>query len=202
MEKVLCILIGYLFGCILTAEIVAKANNFDVREIDPDTPHRGNPGMANIMLNVGFKQGLIVFVGDSLKAILAMLISYKLFKDFKFAYIYGGFGSILGHNFPFYRNFNGGKGVLVTIIWFVAILPKQFWICLLVGGLTVALSGQLNLAAVVFPIVAIPIAYYVLGIEPTILVILSSILMVIRNCKDLVCIFQGKYKKVDLKKIK
>ena len=200
MGKIICLTIGYLFGCILTAEIVAKANNIDVREIDPESPHRGNPGMANIMLNVGFKQGLIVLFGDSLKAILAMLICYLIFRNNY--YIYGGFGCILGHNFPFYRKFNGGKGVLVTIIWFIAIMPKYFWITLLVAAIVVAISGKLNLGAVTFPIVAVPIAYKYLGIETTILVVISAILMVIRNYKDLVCIFKGKYNRVDLRKIK
>ncbi len=200
MGKLICLIIGYLFGCILTAEIVAKANNIDVKEIDPEAPHRGNPGMANIMLNVGFKQGLIVFIGDSLKAILAMLISYLIFRNNY--YIYAGFGCILGHNFPFYRKFNGGKGVLVTIIWFIVIMPKYFWISLLVAAIVVAISGKLNLGAVTFPIVAIPIAYKYLGIETTILVLISAILMIIRNYKDLVCIIKGKYNRVDLRKIK
>ena len=199
MEKIFCLLIGYLFGCILTASIVAKANKVDYKEIDPETPHRGNPGMANIMLNLGFKQGLIVLFGDSLKAILAMFIAYKLFKDVKYAYVYAGFGTILGHNFPFYQKFNGGKGVLVTIIWFVFIMPKYFWIALLVGALVVLITGKLNLAAVIFPLAAIPIAYLKINVEVTILVILSAILMIIRNYKDLVCIFNGQYDRINFK---
>lgn len=197
-EILLCLLFGYIFGCFLTAEIVAKANNVDLKNIDKTCPGKGNPGMANIMLNVGFKQGVLVFIGDSLKTIIPMLLASIIFKELEFASIYVGFGVLLGHNYPFWRRFNGGKGVLVTVMWFIFLLPKYCWICFAICALIVVVTGNLNIAAVALPFIGIPFAYTMYDMNIVVLVIISAIIMIIRNKNDLLNTIKGKYEKVTL----
>lgn len=111
--RIFSTLIGYVFGCFLTAEFIArKFAGKPVAEIGPT----GNPGMANVMDALGFKIGILVLLGDLLKCVLAMLLSAFLFRG-KAGWIvtlYAGLGCTIGHDFPFWRRFRGGKGVATS----------------------------------------------------------------------------------------
>ncbi len=114
--RVICIIIGYGFGLFQTAYIYGKLNNIDIRDFGS-----GNAGTTNAMRTLGKKAGIITFIGDILKAIICSILIYFVFKgivnDGHFVMIlrlYGGVGVILGHNFPFYMGFKGGKGVAAS----------------------------------------------------------------------------------------
>ncbi|MCR4991075.1 MAG: glycerol-3-phosphate 1-O-acyltransferase PlsY [Lachnospiraceae bacterium] len=117
MFRVYCLLIGYIFGLIQTAFVIGKINGIDIREHGS-----GNAGTTNTMRVLGRKAGLLVFLGDCLKCVIAILlclfIMKKLIPDYEnFRYLiklYTGMGCILGHNFPFYMQFKGGKGIACT----------------------------------------------------------------------------------------
>jgi len=109
-----CIIIGYLFGCIQTGYIYGRIKGIDIREHGS-----GNSGTTNILRTLGRKAGYITYLGDALKAIIAIfLIRYVIFTqpgaDNLLLTMYTGFGVVLGHNYPFYLNFKGGKGIAVT----------------------------------------------------------------------------------------
>ena len=111
LQKILCIIIGYIFGLFQTAFILGKINHIDIRDYGS-----GNSGTTNAMRTLGKKSGFITYFGDTIKAILAIVLTYFIFSKscdghmFLIA-LYTGFGVILGHNFPFYMNFRGGKGI-------------------------------------------------------------------------------------------
>lgn len=114
MERVICLVIGYLFGLFQTAYIYGKAHGIDIR-----SHGSGNAGTTNTLRVLGTKAGLIVFAGDVLKCILAVVLVRLLYgrthADQIYLYmLYAGMGAILGHNFPFYLNFKGGKGIAAT----------------------------------------------------------------------------------------
>lgn len=114
MERIVSLVIGYVFGLFQTAYIYGKANHIDIREFGS-----GNAGTTNAMRVLGKKAGIITYIGDCLKAILASLIVYLIFKeeaaDYRFVLrIYAGLGVVLGHNFPFYMGFKGGKGIAAS----------------------------------------------------------------------------------------
>lgn len=199
---IICIVIGYLLGSILTAEIVSKAKGKNVRQIDPTVDEgKGNPGMANVMINLGFKPGVLVFIGDALKTVLTFVLVYLLFKDVKL-FLYAGFGALLGHDFSFLYHFDGGKGVLVTIIWLIAIMPIYSWIVLVICAIVVLVTGMLNLSAVLLPLVAIPFAFVTLGIPAGIILIIVSLITVYRNRRDIRQMLDGTYHRVYLFKKK
>ena len=114
MIRLVCIFIGYIFGMFQTAFILGKIKGIDIREHGS-----GNAGTTNTLRVLGTKAGVIVFAGDMLKSILAILLVRTLFKA---AYsdiepllvIYTGAGCVLGHNFPFYLKFKGGKGIATS----------------------------------------------------------------------------------------
>ena len=104
------ILVGYLAGCFQTAYIVGKIN----RHIDIRQYGSGNAGTTNALRVMGLKLGLLTFAGDFLKSFLTVTIVLLLTKD-SLSAIAAGFGVILGHDFPAFLNFRGGKGIASTI---------------------------------------------------------------------------------------
>lgn len=114
MERIICLLIGYIFGLFQTAYFYGKANGIDIRKHGS-----GNSGTTNALRVLGTKAGLIVFAGDCLKCMIAIGIVKLVFggshpDTVYLLCLYTGTGAILGHNYPFYMNFKGGKGIAAT----------------------------------------------------------------------------------------
>ena len=138
MIRLLCVLFGYAFGLIQTGYIVGKAKGIDIRNHGSK-----NAGTTNILRTMGLKYALIVFLGDCLKCIAAVLIGRAFLQDrypemLTLLLIYIAAGVILGHNFPFYMGFNGGKGIAATG-GFVISLCWQFpcgYVLLILGLIT------------------------------------------------------------------
>ncbi|MBQ7944998.1 MAG: glycerol-3-phosphate 1-O-acyltransferase PlsY [Lachnospiraceae bacterium] len=114
MIRVICIVIGYIFGIFQTAYIYGRMKGIDIRQHGS-----GNAGTTNSLRVLGKKAGAIVFFSDVLKCGLAILTVRLLFgeshKDMIYLLsLYAAAGTILGHNFPFYLGFKGGKGIACT----------------------------------------------------------------------------------------
>ncbi|MBP5772943.1 MAG: glycerol-3-phosphate 1-O-acyltransferase PlsY [Eubacterium sp.] len=115
-KLIISFIIGYVFGMFKTGPVLAK-----VRGIDLSKTGSGNTGMTNTMRALGKKVGIWAFVGDTLKIIIPVFITYFLFAKCGHPYPQGehvclflmvtSFGGILGDMFPFYNGFKGGKGV-------------------------------------------------------------------------------------------
>ncbi len=114
MERVICLAIGYVFGLFQTAYFYGKAHGIDIRQHGS-----GNAGSTNTLRVLGTKAGLIVLAGDCLKCMAAVWIVRltfgRMYPDMVYLLcLYAGAGAILGHNYPFYMNFKGGKGIAAT----------------------------------------------------------------------------------------
>ena len=132
---IICLVIGYVFGLLQTAFIIGKFKHIDIRDYGS-----GNSGTTNAMRTMGKKVGIITFFGDALKAVAAIIVTKLLFQDSHpdFVFIIAlvtGFGVILGHNFPFYMNFRGGKGV-ATMAGVIFALAIYDWKFVVLGGCT------------------------------------------------------------------
>ncbi len=114
MERIICIIIGYALGLFQTAYFYGKMHGIDIREHGS-----GNSGTTNALRVLGTKAGLIVLAGDCLKCMAAVWIAKLLFcqshpDTVYLLSLYAGAGAILGHNYPFYMGFKGGKGIAAT----------------------------------------------------------------------------------------
>lgn len=114
MERLICLGMGYIFGLFQTAFFYGKAHGIDIREHGS-----GNSGTTNALRVLGTKAGLIVFLGDCLKCMAAVWITKLIFgashpDTIYLLSLYAGTGAILGHNYPFYMGFKGGKGIAAT----------------------------------------------------------------------------------------
>ena len=113
-ERILCILIGYACGLIQTGFLIGKIKGIDIRNYGSK-----NAGTTNVLRTMGAKYGILVFIGDALKCVLAIELCRLIFQNrcndiIQLLQLYGAFGTILGHNFPFYMKFKGGKGIAAT----------------------------------------------------------------------------------------
>ncbi len=130
MVRIICILIGYCFGLIQTAYIYGKMNGIDIRTVGS-----GNAGTTNALRVLGKKAGLIVFLGDVAKTVAAVIVIRLLFgamypDSIYMLMLYTAAGVILGHNYPFYLGFKGGKGIAATAGLIAALGP---WFILVEG---------------------------------------------------------------------
>ncbi len=151
LNNVLASIIGYLIGSIPFALVIGKLfYKIDVREHGS-----GNLGGSNTGRTLGAKAGIIVSVLDVLKATIAMTLTHFIMPD---AIVYAGFFATLGHCFPIFANFKGGKavstafGFLLGISFFIThqpltdfILPLISFFILLYITKMVALSSMLAL---------------------------------------------------------
>ena len=114
MVRLAALIIGYVFGLFQTAYIYGKMKGIDIRQYGS-----GNAGTTNTLRVLGPRAGLIVALGDIFKCIFAIVVTKLLFAE-KYSdiiyllTIYAALGTVLGHNFPFYLNFKGGKGIAAS----------------------------------------------------------------------------------------
>lgn len=109
--RIILLVVGYGFGLIQTGYLYGKCHGIDIR-----TQGSGNSGATNSLRVLGKKAGVIVFLGDGLKCCIPCLVTRLVAGHFapEYAYLfmmYMALGVTLGHNFPFYMGFRGGKGI-------------------------------------------------------------------------------------------
>ncbi|MCR5269328.1 MAG: glycerol-3-phosphate 1-O-acyltransferase PlsY [Lachnospiraceae bacterium] len=157
MERIICLLIGYACGLIQTGFIVGKIKGIDIRQYGSK-----NAGTTNVLRTMGAKYGIIVFIGDALKCILAVLICKLIFQascaDYiKLLQLYAAAGTILGHNYPFYMKFRGGKGIASTAGFVISMGPVFVLFGVITFFTTYFLTNYVSLGSI--------LVYVVLGIE-------------------------------------
>lgn len=113
MWRLICLVIGYVLGLFQTGYIIGRLNGIDIRSVGSK-----NAGTTNTLRNLGAKAGALTLIGDALKSFLAVVICRAIFKNSfdstMLVSLYAGLGAMLGHNFPFYLKFKGGKGIACT----------------------------------------------------------------------------------------
>lgn len=103
--------IGYLMGCIQSAYLIGKlVGKLDIRE-----KGSGNAGASNITATLGVKFGVIVGLVDILKGLFAVLIVKWIYPDLPNLAYLSGVMAVIGHIFPFFMGFRGGKGVAALV---------------------------------------------------------------------------------------
>ena len=138
MGYFLAALIGYLLGCSNLAYYISRAAKKDIRK-----DGSGNLGASNATVLFGWKAGVAVAVHDAGKALLAVILAKLLFPGLEYAGAAAGVAAVLGHIYPFYLKFRGGKGTASFV------------------GMTLALNWKLALAILVILVLATVITDYI-----------------------------------------
>lgn len=195
-ERLFSLLTGYLSGSFLTAEVVAfKITGKSAAELG----ETGNPGMANIMASLGFVPGIITLAGDLGKCVIAALISWLFFRSAGWIVVlYAGLGCTLGHDFPFWRRFRGGKGVATTSMAIVlyAFLPGLA--ANVIGMLVVFATKYLCIGGPVIPFSFLLMMLWRGDKEAVVLSLVFTILSLIAHGPAILEIRKGKTNKTDV----
>ena len=183
----LIVAVSYLLGSINSAIIVSRVLYHD----DIRKHGSGNAGLTNTLRTYGGRAAGLTLLGDVLKTVLAILFAGVLFgfnyvkgvsTGEGFCYVAGLF-SVLGHIFPIYYKFKGGKGVLSTSAMVLVLCPGVFLLLFILFALIVFMSRYVSLgsicAAGLFPIVLHSYFLIVLKAQPFGLITLSSIILAI-----------------------
>lgn len=194
--RVLSLVIGYVLGNFLTAYFVVGK----ITGKNPFEYGSGNPGMANVMANLGKSYGFMVLAGDILKTVLACVLSAVFFMNGigRICILYAGLGVTFGHNFPCWHSLKGGKGVATTCSAIVLFSPDFGMLSNIIGGLVVLFTGYLPLAGVIIPLIYVFPAFYFYGTEAGILSLILLGLMIFAHRHGLMRVFRGQEKKIRL----
>ena len=181
---------GYLFGCIQTSYFLGKFK-FGV---DVKSQGSKNAGASNSVLLFGWKFGIFVGFVDMLKAATPIFIIYSIYPDNLLLASLAGGGSILGHTFPFFMNFNGGKGMSC---YFGMLMAFDFMfgiIVFIIGCLLVMLTNYVAISTI-FILISVPFILYFLCDITNLNFILSlsffSFIIFLKHIENLKKIYKG-----------
>ncbi len=154
MVRLICVAIGYVFGLFQTSYIYGRMKGMDIREHGS-----GNAGATNALRTLGWKAGLLTFLGDCFKCVFAVLLVRFLFDRLYpqenigvLLGLYAGLGVILGHNFPCYLKFHGGKGISATAGLFLSLDPLLTLGALILFAGSVGITRYVSLGSILVSI--------------------------------------------------
>lgn len=193
MKVILTIIISYLIGCFSSAYFIGKV----FKKIDIRGYGSGNAGATNALRVMGLQLGALTFVFDILKGIIAVLIGRKILGTN--GDLVGGFFAVIGHNWPVFIKFKGGKGVATSIGALMMINFPTFVIAASIGLLLVFITRYVSLGSLCF-LLSTPIIYLILNkdirIEYLIFTLLLGTLSVIRHKDNIKRLREGNENKI------
>ena len=147
LNRSICLILGYFVGAIIqTGFWIGKFNHIDIRDYGS-----GNAGTTNTMRTLGKKAGMLTYFMDAFKSCLVAIIIHFIYGNNSgvsemLLILYGGFGVVLGHNFPFYLGFKGGKGIAATsgMVISLILFPKYCFMFTIFGILTFGIVTKLS----------------------------------------------------------
>ena len=195
LQRLVCLLIGYAFGCVLCSDIVARLlSGKSAYELGDR-----NPGMANVGHELGTKAALLSLAGDILKTVLAVVVSRLLFPQLGIvATAWAGLGTTLGHDFPFWHRFRGGKGVTTIASTIILISPLWGILTGIVGFFSIILTGYLSVAALIAMAFYVVVMFIQGNIEISCLCLVFMALQVYGHWSKLVGIRNGTTRRAGL----
>ena len=172
-QILIALLLGYLLGCIQSAYLVSTVfGKIDIREHGT-----GNAGASNITTIMGWKYGVAVAFIDALKGAVAVWVAKVIFPDVPSLAFLAGIAAILGHIFPFYLKFRGGKGV-ATLVGMV--FGLKFGLGFVFIGLVLipGLLADYIVAGSFAAFIGLPVLAWLMGYE-SYLIVVSALMTVL-----------------------
>ena len=143
LNIILTILIGYLLGSVSTGVVLSKA----FAKTDIRSQGSGNAGTTNMLRILGRKMALFTFLGDMLKGIIAVFIGKALVGG-DLGGVLGVTGAVLGHYYPLYFGFKGGKGIATSFGSLLFVFPVQALLAFSVFLILVALTHYVSVGSI------------------------------------------------------
>ena len=196
LTYILIAIIAYLLGSVSTGLMVAKiANGPNLREVGSK-----NTGASNVLRTMGLKSGLITFIGDCLKSLLASLIGLLLAGQY--GAMLGALFVILGHNWPVFFQFKGGKGVASSCGMMLVCFPIPALISYVVAIAIIATTKFISLGSMcMLTLYAILVSIFFSHGDPIIIgwAVLMALLCIIRHRTNIIRLMNGTESKIGQK---
>ncbi len=188
IKLLICALLGYLLGSISPALIFSKLKGTDIRTIGT-----GNAGAANTLINLGPKFGVATALLDAAKAFASVLLAGAMAPGDRVAAAAAGVACIMGHIFPLYSGFRGGKG-LACIQGVVLAFDIRVFLVMFAAQLLLVLAVDYIAAAPVAASVAFPPVYWLMTgcLEATVIYLLVAPVVVIKHVSNFRRIMAGR----------
>lgn len=197
LALIVTIILSYLLGSLSSALLVAKL----LRLPDPREHGSKNPGATNMLRLGGKKAGALTFLGDCLKGFLPALVFGYVFTD-AYAIVFGtiaGVAAMLGHCYPVFMGFKGGKGVATYVGMLLAVSPWLLLVFAVVWLSLVWLTRYVSLASMLGGIAVMIASFFFLNqLSVTGLFLFLSVLLVFRHRDNLTRLIDGNENKVSL----
>ena len=152
MEYIYCVLMGYAVGCVNPSYLIAQKKGFDIRK-----KGSGNAGASNALILFGKLVGIACALFDIFKALLVIILAETLFPARRLVFAVTGVACIIGHVFPFYMGFKGGKGLACLGGMILCFDPRVFFVMLTIEIFVAILTDYICFvplsASVIFPFV-------------------------------------------------
>jgi len=191
-------LIAYLLGSIPFGYLIVRWQ----RGIDVRTTGSGSIGATNVMRNLGMAGFVATFLLDAGKGLLAVQLASKMTSGDPTAVAAAAAAAVLGHCFPFWLRFRGGKGVATGVGVFIALAPLQVALVLVIFAVVVAIWRYISLGSVVAT-AAFPILVYLMKHPPIQLVYGAggaALIIILRHHANIARLLKGTENKLGQKK--
>lgn len=145
---IVVIIVGYFLGCIQTGYFVGRLCGLDIRQYGS-----GNAGTTNVLRTLGKGRALITFLGDALKGMIPVLIIKFAIGpavpglNSELLQLVLGFAVVIGHDFPFFLHFKGGKGIATSAAVMMGFDWRMGLCCLVIFVVVVAATRYVSLAS-------------------------------------------------------
>jgi glycerol-3-phosphate acyltransferase PlsY len=184
--KILMVIFAYLLGAIPFGFLIGKAQGIDVRKYGS-----GSIGTSNVARTVGKQAAILTLLGDGLKGLICVLLARGLLESEAWI-VAVGIAAVIGHNWPIYLKFKGGKGVTTTygaflgLAWLPALVTIATWV------LVTLLSKKSSVAALSASLCA-PIFAYIFGASPLTIgfAVICLVMIYIRHTANIKRILAG-----------
>ena len=181
------ILIGYLFGCFNIAFIISKVKKIDLRNTGSK-----NLGASNTFISIGKGLGVLVGVCDIFKCTIAIILARLIFPEIDFLPYLAGVACIMGHMFPFYLKFKGGKG-FASFVGMTLGINWKFFIVIGICIILITLITKYIVLATMATVISYPIFLFFNTRNLWIVAMVSviSCIIIIKHYKNLIRIAKG-----------
>ncbi len=187
MKYILVILIAYILGSSSMSFYLAKLKNVDIKNKGSK-----NLGASNTMILLGWKYGILVAMHDIGKAALSVLLAKAVFPDLPYIGFVAGVASVLGHIFPFYLKFKGGKG-FASYVGMTLALNWKFALVLILAVAIVTLVTDYIVIGTTLTVISVP-TYFGITMWSWIaagILLIATVVIIYKHRKNYVQIANG-----------
>ncbi|ADC88829.1 protein of unknown function DUF205 [Thermocrinis albus DSM 14484] len=191
MDSILLVLLAYLYGSVLFGEHIAKWKGVDIRSVGS-----GNVGATNVARALGKKYALLVFLLDMSKGLVPVWLARFYMGIDSWTVFLVGVASVLGHMYPIFHNWKGGKGVATAFGVLLGISPFLAFLTLLVWLMVFKWKGYVSLASLTACVFAVVFSLFFMPAKIFLLALVITVLIFYRHKDNIKRLMEGRELKV------